>query len=106
MKEYLRAAREIKRLQQDILKMVTDQPKTSTNTKTRSAPEENAPGNVHRICDYCHNTWHALNDPGYGPRPDHTLPFVPIVEWKEHDATTKATQQEIIEAETKRLIEL
>ena len=41
MKEYLRAAREIKRLQQDILKMVTDQPKTSTNTKTRSAPEEN-----------------------------------------------------------------
>jgi len=66
----------------------------------------NAPGNLHRICDYCHNTWHALNDPGYGPRPDHTLPFVPIVEWKEHDSVTKATREEIIEAETKRLTEL
>ncbi len=25
----------------------------------------NEEGNVHRICDYCHNRWHALNDVGY-----------------------------------------
>ena len=67
----------------------------------------NAPGNVHRICDHCHNTWHALNDPGYGDRPDHTLPFIPKgekgIDWFDHDGDTKASQAEIIEAETKRL---
>lgn len=25
----------------------------------------NEAGNVHRICHYCHNRWHAANDPGY-----------------------------------------
>lgn len=25
----------------------------------------NEPGNVHRICHYCHNRWHAANDPNY-----------------------------------------
>lgn len=25
----------------------------------------NAPGNVHRICDDCHNIWHSQNDPVY-----------------------------------------
>jgi hypothetical protein len=69
----------------------------------------NAPGNVHRICDFCHNTWHALNDPSYGERPEHTKPFIPQgelnVDWFLHDASTKATMEEIIEAETKRLAE-
>jgi hypothetical protein len=32
--------------------------KTTTN---------NAEGNVHRICDYCHNMWHAKNDADYIP---------------------------------------
>lgn len=63
--------------------------------------------NLHRICDHCHNTWHALNDPHYGERPDHTKPFIPQgelgVDWFVHDATTRATTQQIIEAETKRL---
>lgn len=27
----------------------------------------NEPGNVHRICHSCHNTWHAKNDPDYDP---------------------------------------
>jgi hypothetical protein len=27
----------------------------------------NEPGNVHRICHRCHNTWHAKNDPDYDP---------------------------------------
>lgn len=66
----------------------------------------NAPGNVHRICDFCHNTWHALNDPHYGDRPDHTLPFLPAGEWFEHDPNTKASMDEILEAEAKRLAEL
>lgn len=69
----------------------------------------NAPSNMHRICDYCHNTWHAVNDPHYGERPEHTQPFIPKgdldVEWFLHDATTKASMEEIIEAETKRIIE-
>lgn len=69
----------------------------------------NAPGNVHRICDFCHNTWHALNDPFYGERPEHTKPFIPQGElnadWFLHDASTKASMEEIIEAETKRIAE-
>lgn len=27
----------------------------------------NEPGNVHRICHYHHNNWHAANDPTYQP---------------------------------------
>jgi hypothetical protein len=69
----------------------------------------NAPANVHRICDHCHNTWHGLNDPHYGDRPDHTKPFIPKgefgVDWFDHDADTKASQTEILEAETKRLFD-
>lgn len=67
----------------------------------------NAPGNLHRICDYCHNTWHALNDPHYGPRPEQTLPFLPKgevgVDWLDHDSETKATHDEILAAERKRM---
>jgi hypothetical protein len=70
----------------------------------------NAPGNLHRICDHCHNTWHAVNDPHYGDRPDHTLPFIPKgtkgVDWFDHDAQTKATIDEILTSEKKRLAEL
>lgn len=70
----------------------------------------NAPGNLHRICDFCHNTWHALNDPHYGERPVHTKPFIPMgelgVDWFEHDAETKASTQEIMDAEAKRLAEM
>jgi hypothetical protein len=63
--------------------------------------------NLHRICDHCHNTWHALNDPEYGERPPHTQPFIPKgelgVDWFEHDPKTRATMEEILEAEAKRL---
>lgn len=67
----------------------------------------NAPANLHRICDHCHNTWHALNDPAYGERPEHTKPFIPQgelnVDWWLHDPETRATTQEVLEAESKRL---
>lgn len=69
----------------------------------------NMQGNLHRICDFCHNTWHALNDPAYGERPEHTKPFIPTgklgEDWFNHDAETKATMEEILEAEAKRLAE-
>jgi hypothetical protein len=67
----------------------------------------NAPENMHRICDFCHNTWHGVNDPFYGPRPDHTLPFTPKgvfgVEWFAHNSVTKATTDELIAAEKQRI---
>lgn len=60
--------------------------------------------NLHRICDHCHNTWHALNDPYYGERPDQTKPFIPVGhECLPHDPKTKASREEILEAEAKRL---
>ena len=69
----------------------------------------NAPANLHRICDYCHNTWHAVNDPHYGPRPEHTKPFIPEgvvgIDWFLHDAETVATTAQVLEAENKRLEE-
>lgn len=60
--------------------------------------------NLHRICDHCHNTWHALNDPHYGERPEHTKPFLPLSgECLAHDPNTRATMEQIIAAESKRL---
>jgi hypothetical protein len=60
--------------------------------------------NLHRICDHCHNTWHALNDPHYGERPDHTKPFLPLSgDYLPHDPKTRATTEQIVAAETKRL---
>lgn len=67
----------------------------------------NAEGNVHRICSFCHNAWHGVNDPFYGTRPDHMLPFIPNgnkgEDWADHDATTKATTEEILQAEKERV---
>ena len=60
--------------------------------------------NLHRICDHCHNTWHALNDPHYGERPEHTKPFLPLNgSCLPHDSKTRASTEEIMEAEMKRL---
>jgi hypothetical protein len=67
----------------------------------------NAKGNVHRICAFCHNTWHGANDKFYGTRPAHTLPFVPTgkmgEEWADHDGVTKATTEQILQAEKERV---
>lgn len=49
----------------------------------------NDEGNVHRICDKCHNRWHAKNNDGY--------------EWGEihqsHDPDTLATAEELVDSE-------
>lgn len=64
----------------------------------------NAEGNVHRICAFCHNAWHGVNDPFYGERSDPTKPFVPIKgEVKDHDSTTKASTEEVLQAERERV---
>lgn len=64
----------------------------------------NAEGNVHRICSFCHNAWHGVNDPYYGERPTPDKPFVPIRgELQAHDPITKATTEELLAAEKERV---
>lgn len=64
----------------------------------------NAEGNVHRICSFCHNAWHGANDPFYGERPTPDKPFVPIKgEMQDHDPVTKATTDELLAAEKERV---
>lgn len=57
--------------------------------------------NLHRICDHCHNRWHASNDPFYGERPEAGKPFLPIIGGPGfmHDPSTRATPEQIIESE-------
>ena len=39
----------------------------------------NSPENIHRICSYCHNLWHARNDKSYPPgRPEDGTAWLPI----------------------------
>lgn len=42
--------------------------------------------NLHGICAYCHNEWHAKNDETYeGDRPSDDTPWLPVGEWKFHN---------------------
>lgn len=42
--------------------------------------------NLHAICSFCHNEWHAKNDPDYeGVRPKDDTPWVPVGEYRLHD---------------------
>lgn len=42
--------------------------------------------NLHAICSYCHNEWHAKNDSTYeGERPKDGTPWIPSTEYKKHD---------------------
>lgn len=54
--------------------------------------------NLHRVCDHCHNRWHALNDPYYGVRPENGDPFLPLPGNPRHmhDPFTKATPSDQI----------
>jgi hypothetical protein len=64
----------------------------------------NTPGvNLHRICKSCHHTWHGVNDPFYpGGRPDGDRQWLPEVEWVPHDGFTRATPEELAEANAAR----
>jgi hypothetical protein len=42
--------------------------------------------NLHGICAFCHNEWHAKNDPTYeGERPKDGTPWLPVGEYCLHD---------------------
>jgi hypothetical protein len=71
--------------------------------------------NLHRICDWCHNQWHAKNDPFYGPRAerelpdgrvihDPTVPFTPVagLPVHEHDPHTRAADGEVYREDAAR----
>lgn len=64
----------------------------------------NREGNVHRICSFCHNFWHAKNDEYYGTRPAGTEPFIPLDghEWCSHDRDSRASTEEIVRAQLGR----
>lgn len=57
--------------------------------------------NLHKICTHCHNRWHTLNDPLYpNERPGQGKPYLPLSgECLPHDPDTRATIQQIFEAE-------
>jgi hypothetical protein len=53
--------------------------------------------NLHRICEYCHNRWHELNDEYYGDRPADNMNYVPTDrEVEPHDRVTRADRQVIL----------
>jgi len=58
--------------------------------------------NVHIICSWCHNAWHAANDPTY-PDYDRNVqqaqPWLPDGEWSVHDPDTRAATADLIEQE-------
>lgn len=42
--------------------------------------------NLHAICSFCHNEWHAKNDATYsGERPKDDTPWIPVGEFSRHD---------------------
>jgi hypothetical protein len=59
--------------------------------------------NLHGICAFCHNEWHAKNDTTYvGERPADETPWLPVGEYKEHNPNDKMTIEEAIAEELKR----
>lgn len=66
----------------------------------------NKRSNVHKICAYCHNYWHAVNDEFYGERPVGTEPFIPLdtFDWTQHDSVTKATEAQLAQEMVTRSI--
>lgn len=60
--------------------------------------------NLHAICAYCHNRWHAANDASYsGERPKDATPWVPMGEWQLHNPNgPKMTLKESLVEELKR----
>lgn len=56
----------------------------------------NTPGvNLHRICEDCHQRWHALNNQYYeGERPSANEQWLPRGDWQKHDPDTQWTEDE------------
>lgn len=63
---------------------------------------KNFPGtNLHAICTYCHNRWHALNDPGYV---EYISRVGGLDKIRPHDSETRATVEEMVQNEQRWLI--
>lgn len=72
--------------------------------------------NLHRICDWCHNQWHAKNDPFYGERAtrvdedgntyiDPSVPFLPNTPGLQvyaHDPRTRASDEDVYREDAAR----
>ena len=61
--------------------------------------------NVHIICSFCHNAWHALNDssyPNYDRIGQQAEPWLPVGPWEMHDPETKATVAALLKQEATR----
>ena len=59
--------------------------------------------NLHAICSFCHNRWHAANDGTYmGGRPSDSTPWLPTGNWKPHNPNDKMTLKEVLVEELKR----
>lgn len=62
--------------------------------------------NIHLICSFCHNRWHALNDPtyekGYDRARDQARPWLPVGdEWGQHEPVA-ANFDELVAEERRR----
>ena len=55
---------------------------------------KNEIGNLHRICVWCHNRWHARNDSVYAE-------LFGTKEWLQHDGYTLATDEELVMSEAR-----
>lgn len=57
--------------------------------------------NLHRVCVHCHNRWHELNDPFYGPRPADNSEYLPLPEntWEPHNRLDQVSRQEVAASE-------
>lgn len=59
--------------------------------------------NLHAICAFCHNRWHAANDDSYeGKRPLDGTPWLPQGDYKPHNPNDKMTLKESLVEELKR----
>lgn len=74
----------------------------SKNTLHNERGEDNR--NLHAICSYCHNLYHARNDKYYeGTRPLDDTPWLPVGDWKPHNPNgPKMTVQEAMVEELAR----
>lgn len=73
------------------------------NTLNNERAGEDRPINLHLICTYCHNRWHAANDKHYeGERPKDDTPWLPTGDFKPHNPIEKMTRKEAQLAELMR----
>lgn len=62
--------------------------------------------NVWKICSFCHNTWHGLNNPtypeGYDRDEQQDRPWLPVGDIKPHDPVTLADRDEVYRIDKER----